>query len=71
MFFKVKDEEYKKLAAENAELRRITAALKEQLVELVVHNVRQHFCGVNVVDNDLVEQTSGNANIPQGGCSNR
>ncbi|CAL5359617.1 unnamed protein product [Camellia sinensis] len=48
--FKVKDEECKKLVAENAELRRSLAALEEQVAEQVVHSVTQHFTSVNVTD---------------------
>ncbi|KAI8024824.1 hypothetical protein LOK49_LG02G00259 [Camellia lanceoleosa] len=70
--FKVKDEECKKLVAENAELRRSLAALEEQLAEQAVHNVTQHFAGVNVrksSDDDyglgnLVEVENGRDNCP-------
>ncbi|GMP48230.1 hypothetical protein CsSME_00015653 [Camellia sinensis var. sinensis] len=48
--FKVKDEECKKLIAENAELRRSLAALEEQVAEQAVHSVTQHFTSVNVTD---------------------
>ncbi|CAL5356437.1 unnamed protein product [Camellia sinensis] len=48
--FKVKDEECKKLVAENAELRWSLAALEEQVAEQAVHSVTQHFTSVKVTD---------------------
>ncbi|KAI7981923.1 hypothetical protein LOK49_Contig7G00004 [Camellia lanceoleosa] len=53
--FKVKDEECKKWVAENAELRRSLATLEEQVVEQAVHNVTQHFAGVNVTNTRVDE----------------
>ncbi|KAI8026495.1 hypothetical protein LOK49_LG02G02085 [Camellia lanceoleosa] len=70
--FKVKDEECKKLVAENAELRRSLAALEEQVAEQAVHNVTQHFANVNVTntcfdecgDGNLVDVENGRDNCP-------
>ncbi|KAI8002516.1 UDP-glucuronate:xylan alpha-glucuronosyltransferase 2 [Camellia lanceoleosa] len=58
--FKVKDEECKKLAAENAELRRSLAALEEQVAEQAVHNVTQHLASVNVTNACVDECGLGN-----------
>ncbi|KAI7995225.1 Protein NPG1 [Camellia lanceoleosa] len=57
--FKVKDEECKKLVAENAELKRNLAALEEQIAEQAVHNVTQHFAGVNVTNSRVDEYGIG------------
>ncbi|KAI8011085.1 hypothetical protein LOK49_LG06G00880 [Camellia lanceoleosa] len=58
--FKVKDEECKKLVAENAELRRSLAALEEQAAEQAVHNVTQHFASVNVRKTSVDDYGLGN-----------
>ncbi|GMP33757.1 hypothetical protein CsSME_00006937 [Camellia sinensis var. sinensis] len=58
--FRVKDEEYKKLVAENAELRRSLTALEEEVVEQAVHRVTQRFSSVNVTNTHADEFVVGN-----------
>ncbi|GMP30839.1 hypothetical protein CsSME_00005315 [Camellia sinensis var. sinensis] len=58
--FKVKDEECKKLVAENAEIRRSLAALDEQVAKQAVHSVTQRFSSVNITNSCVHEYIVGN-----------
>ncbi|KAI8000120.1 hypothetical protein LOK49_LG09G01498 [Camellia lanceoleosa] len=55
LVFKAKEDEMKKVAEENVELRRKIGVLEEQLAEQDVHNVTRAFCMVVDGDTDMAE----------------
>ncbi|KAI7994849.1 Endoglucanase 8 [Camellia lanceoleosa] len=55
LVFKVKEDEMKKVAEENVELRRTIGVLEEQLAEQDVHSVTQAYRKVVVGDTDMME----------------